>query len=475
MVAADTCVLAQVLAPPPQTAASHSGFVLLSDPQPAFEARVALAAEAEQTLDLQYYIWEPDTAGTLMAVKLAQAAKRGVRVRILIDDFTTSGHDMNLALLNSLPNVEVRLFNPYGSRGGRGMQMMGDFSRLNHRMHNKAMIADGRAAIVGGRNIGDHYYGVSGDANFRDMDVLATGPVVADIAASFDDFWNSDFAVPVEALGLAKQEKIAKRYERAETHSDEWQKKNAEAIKVLLPAGHDLKERLSEWGSSMTWGEARVLVDDPSKVAGSGEMTVAKELGTRASATQRELLIESAYFVPGDRTIESFGEMVGRGVKVRVLTNSLASTDVAAVHAVYAPKRKPLLDKGVELHEFRIDSRGSALLGSSGASLHSKVVVFDRSSVFIGSFNLDGRSAIQNTELGILIDSPELAARTARVIEKDLQPETSWKVILDPTGDKLRWLGRTHGEADERTHEPGASIWRRMSASMLGWLPESQM
>jgi putative cardiolipin synthase len=204
-------------------------------------------------------------------------------------------------------------------------------------------------------------------------------------------------------------------------------------------------------------------------------MTVAKELGTRASATQRELLIESAYFVPGDRTIESFGEMVGRGVKVRVLTNSLASTDVAAVHAVYAPKRKPLLDKGVELHEFRIDSRGSALLGSSGASLHSKVVVFDRSSVFIGSFNLDGRSAIQNTELGILIDSPELAARTARVIEKDLQPETSWKVILDPTGDKLRWLGRTNGEADERTHEPGASIWRRMSASMLGWLPESQM
>jgi cardiolipin synthase C len=475
MVAADTCVLAKVLAPPPETAASHSGFVLLSDPQPAFEARAALAAAAEQTLDLQYYIWQPDTAGTLMAVKLAQAAKRGVRVRVLIDDFTTSGHDMNLALLNSLPNVEVRLFNPYGSRGGRGMQMMGDFSRLNHRMHNKAMIADGRAAIVGGRNVGDHYYGVSGEANFRDMDVLATGPVVADIAASFDDFWNSDFAVPVEALGLAKQEKVAKRYERAETRSSEWQEKNAKAISVLLPAGHDLKERLRTWGSNMTWGEGRVLVDDPSKVAGSGEMTVAKELGARANATQHELLIESAYFVPGDRTIESFGEMVGRGIKVRVLTNSLASTDVSAVHAVYAPKRKPLLDKGVELHEFRIDSRGSALLGSSGASLHSKVVVFDRSSVFIGSFNLDGRSAIQNTELGILIDSPELAAHTAAVIEKDLQPETSWKVIFDPTGDKLRWLGRTNGEADERTHEPGASVWRRMSASMLGWLPESQM
>jgi len=475
MVAADSCALARILAPPAGTAQASSGFTLLADPQPAFEARVALVTEAEQTLDLQYYIWEPDTAGTLMAVKLAQAAKRGVRVRILIDDFTTSGHDMNLAVLNSLSNVEVRLFNPYGSRGNRGLQMVGDFSRLNHRMHNKALIADGRAAIVGGRNIGDHYYGVAGDANFRDMDVLATGPVVADIAASFDEFWNSEFAVPVEALGLAKPEKVTKRYEKAESKAPEWQEKNSEAIKVLLPANHNLQDRLREWGAGMTWGAARVLVDDPSKASGSGEMIVAKELGERAAAIHQELLIESAYFIPGERTIAGFGQMVARGVKVRVLTNSLASTDVSAVHAVYAPTRKPLLATGVELHEFRIDSRGSALLGSSGASLHSKVVVFDRSSVFIGSFNLDGRSAIQNTELGILIDSPELAERTAAVIEKDLQPETSWKVIVDAEGKKLRWLGRTNGEADERTHEPGASIWRRMSASMLGWLPESQM
>jgi len=475
MVAADSCALAQILAPPARSAASASGFALLADPQPAFEARVALVAEAEQTLDLQYYIWEPDSAGTLMAVKLSQAAKRGVRVRVLIDDFTTSGHDMSLALLNSLPNVEVRLFNPYGSRGARGLQMLGDFSRLNHRMHNKALIADGRAAIVGGRNIGDHYYGVSGEANFRDMDVLATGPVVADIAASFDSFWNSEFAVPVEALGFAKQEKVAKRFERAQAEAPAWQEKNAAAIKVLLPATHDLRARLSEWGANMAWAEARVLVDDPSKAGGSGEMAVAKELAARAAGTQQELLIDSAYFIPGERTIESFAQMVSRGIKVRVLTNSLASTDVAAVHAVYAPTREPLLQKGVELHEFRIDSRGSALLGSSGASLHSKLVVFDRSSVFIGSFNLDSRSAVQNTELGILIDSPQLAAQTAAVIEKDLQPETSWRVILDPTGKKLRWLGRTDGAADERTHEPGASIWRRMSASMLGWLPESQM
>lgn len=473
LVAPESCALAQILASPAEDA--RSGFTLLSEPQPAYEARVALVAEAEQTLDLQYYIWDPDTAGTLLAVKLAEAAKRGVRVRVLIDDFTTSGHDMGLAVLNSLPNVEVRLFNPYGQRGARGLQMLGDFSRLNHRMHNKAMIADGRAAIVGGRNIGDHYFGVSGSANFRDMDVLTTGPIVTDIASSFDTFWNSEFAVPVEALGFVSQETMAKRFERAQAEGPAWREEHAAAIEALLPPGRGPEDRLREWRATMVWAPARVLVDDPSKAGGSGQMSVLEELGARTAQIQHDLLIESAYFVPGTRTVEGFARLVDRGIRVRVLTNSLASTDVAAVHAVYAPMRKPLLEKGVELHEFRVDSRSSALLGSSGASLHSKVVVFDHTSVFIGSFNLDGRSAIQNTELGLLIDSPELADRTVAVIEEGFAPETSWKVIEDPSGKKLRWLGRTNGVPDERTHEPGASIWRRMGAAMLGWLPAEQM
>ena len=287
LVAPESCALAQVLAAP--AGDTRSGFTLLSDPQPAYEARVALIAAAEQTLDLQYYIWDPDSAGTYLAVRLAEAAKRGVRVRVLIDDFTTSGHDMGLAMLNSLPNVEVRLFNPYGQRGGRGLQMLGDFSRLNHRMHNKALIADGRAAIVGGRNIGDHYFGVSGSANFRDMDVLATGPIVGDIASSFDTFWNSEFAVPVEALGFVSQETMAKRFERAQAEAPAWREKHAAAIEALLPAGHDPQARLRDWRTSMVWAPARVLVDDPSKAGGSGEMEVAKELAARTEDRSREI------------------------------------------------------------------------------------------------------------------------------------------------------------------------------------------
>jgi putative cardiolipin synthase len=474
IVAEPSGVLASLFRALDGSTTAESGFTLLSDPQPAFEARAALIATAERSVDLQYYIWAGDRSGVLLAWRVAEAANRGVRVRILIDDFTTKGHDFGLAALNAHPNVEVRLFNPYARRGVRGLQMLGDFSRLNHRMHNKALIADGRVAIVGGRNIGDHYFGLHGTANFRDLDVLAVGPVVADVASSFDSFWNSDYAVPVEELKFAQPEAMAKRLEGGPQRMQAWLTANAAAVEALVPAKHDPVARLREWRAACVWGPASVVVDDPAKVGGNAGPQVAMRLGERARDVKRELLIESAYFIPGERTIAAFGEMTARGVTVRILTNSLASTDVAAVHAVYAPKRRPLLDRGVELHEFRIDSRSGALLGSSGASLHSKVVVFDRESVFIGSFNLDARSAIQNTELGILIDVPELATRVAGVVEEALAPDTSWRVV--PSGKKaVAWRGRNGEEAIEVDHEPGASIWRRMSAVLLGWLPEEQL
>jgi putative cardiolipin synthase len=474
LVAESSGVLGRLFAPPENSPGEWSAFTLLSDPQPAFEARAALVVKAERSVDLQYYIWEGDRSGSLLAWRLAEAADRGVRVRILIDDFTTEGHDLGLAAVNSHPNVEVRLFNPYGRRGARGLQMLGDFSRLNHRMHNKALIADGRVAIVGGRNIGDHYFGLHGTANFRDLDVLAAGPVVADVAASFDSFWNSEFAVPVEALKFSNPETLAKQLAEARQSKAGWLAANAPALQALVPAKNDPVARLREWRAASVWGPARVIVDDPAKVGGGAGPQVAAQLAERANLVKHELMIETAYFIPGERTIAAFGEMTARGVKVRVLTNSLASTDVAAVHAVYAPRRRPLLDRGVELHEFRVDSRSGALLGSSGASLHSKVVVFDRESVFIGSFNLDARSAIQNTELGILIDVPELAKRVAAVVEDALAPDTSWQVV--PSGKKdVVWRGRNGEESIEIDHEPGASIWRRMSAVLLGWLPEKQL
>ena len=369
-----------------------SGFSLVEYGENGFLARLAMIDLAEKTLDAQYYIWSADTTGRILASRLLRAADRGVRVRILIDDnYQTEDKDFVLAGLDGHPNIEVRLFNPITNRFWRTLSFFADFGRVNHRMHNKLLVMDNAVAIVGGRNIGDVYFGVQKDHNYRDMDVLTTGPIVRELSASFDMFWNSDFAIPV---GATVQELPTEKDWKAMLKRLE---ENISAAGYPYPIYQnvdDLRARLVQIRDNFTWGRGHVFVEYPSRVETGAEIGVIHNaLSHRVSEVEHEILIESPYFVLPDRVIERVGQLTARGIKVRAMTNSAAGSDVIAAQAGYANTRVKLLKAGMELYELRPDTnmerRWSVLSGKSRAAMHNKFIVFVRKSVFIGSFNLD--------------------------------------------------------------------------------------
>lgn len=462
-------------------AGGNSGVRLLVSGHDAFAARAALAESAQKTLDLQYYIVENDATGTQLLYLALRAAQRGVRVRLLIDDMNTGIGDSELAILSMHPNVEVRLFNPFTIRGfgnwSRALELLGNGEYLHRRMHNKLWIADNAAAVMGGRNLADAYFDATTETAFADLDVMALGAVVREISASFDHFWNSEWAVPIEAFarGSVTEE------ERDSTLAG--MAARAESFRV---GAYVQSVRATELGRQIRTGtlplirvNATALFDAPGNAdadAPDKRKAIFPALKKIVESAQREVILVSPYFVPSDRSLEVLCALNQRGVRVRILTNSLASTDVPVVHAGYARYRPRLVACGVELYELRpsTDPSGRAKRGlSSGSSLHAKASVVDRKSVLLGSMNFDPRSRLLNSELALQIDSAAFGQELGRLFDEATVPDQVFRVRLDEPENPLsalHWDSLEAGQPVRHGTEPLASPWRRFFTPILGAL-----
>lgn len=456
----------------------HSGVAFLSEGLDAYAARAVVTRHAARSLDLQYYMWKDDLIGHLMARELYQAAERGVRVRLLLDDMNAQDKDALMMALDEHPNIEIRLYNPFRNRDGlwRLVEMVQRFFSVNHRMHNKQWIADGRVAIVGGRNIGEEYFSARSDVNFRDLDLLVAGQAVQQANAIFDDYWNSDAAVPISALAFHTPAEL--RLLILESDNE-----------ARLAAAQPFLQRVRRAASAQSyyrnevdlhWSpRVEILSDPPMKHRRDdpGNWLVTR-LVREMEATRHKALLISPYFVPGDAGARGLGELVQRGAYVGVVTNSLAANDVAAVHSGYMHYRQPLLQDGVHLYELKSRGRGgggSGPFGSSGASLHTKAFLIDDRCGFVGSFNLDPRSAYLNTEMGVMFEDPALATQLRGEYLRLAAPDLSYWVTRTPD-NQVRWLDRAAHPPQLLDREPDTSWRQRAIARVISWLPlESQL
>ena len=463
-----------------------SGFRLLPLGVYSLDARLQLARRAQHSLDLQYYVFENDATGRLLLRYLKEAALRGVRVRLLVDDLYTSGSQQLLLALAATPNIEVRLFNPFCCAR---QQMLGRFTasllaipRLNHRMHNKLFIADGVMAIAGGRNIADDYFTLDPLQNFVDMDALMVGKVVPQLASIFDTYWNSLQVRPIESIVYAPGDRKFRQQD-----FDAWVNMAAPLPPLTLPPNDilgygPLGEELDAGRMGLIGRPARAFADPPSKVtdqtddaalASSVTMDVLKAM----FKAKHDIYVVSPYLIPGARGMKALRDVRARGVKVTILTNSLAANDVPVVHTGYARYRLGMLQAGVDLYELSpqrtTHNRRLGMFGQSFGRLHAKMAVIDDKTVFIGSMNLDPRSATRNTELGVLVDSPQLAREMERVINIT-KLQSAYRLRLAPSGSSIQWLS-TDGEKEVILDtEPESSLAQRLYNFLLGpFVPES--
>jgi putative cardiolipin synthase len=455
-----------------------SAFQLLGRNADGLIWRVALIENAKHSIDLQYYVWFGDVSGQLLLSRVIAAADRGVKVRILFDDLSTmlrrmtspELRDAMLARVDRHPQIDIRVFNGWHARdwAGRVVEGATEFERLNRRMHNKQMIVDNRVAIIGGRNIGDEYMGLNPEFNFHDLDVMGIGPVARQASAVFDRYWNSDWVrriPPYTGLesGTLTPEMIELPPEAA-AHP---------AMKAFLSATDDRARDIDRLPDSMSFGKSVVHTDSPSRAAKSRNHMPEAFRALMRSA-QREVLITNAYIIPDEIFISDLRELTSRGVKVRILTNSLSSHDVPAVNSHYEKWRKPILDTGAGLYELRADAAIQAAVvdtppvRSEFVGLHTKAMVIDRERSFIGSMNLDPRSEVFNSEMGVIIDSPQLAVDLATRMERDMGDANSWQVTRDADGS-LRWTS----SAGERTSQPARSLWQRVQNLFFKLAPAS--
>ncbi|MFS0849279.1 phospholipase D family protein [Novosphingobium panipatense] len=470
-----------------------SGVHLLADAVDAFAARLLLVQAAECTIDLQYYIWHGDRTGTLLLEAVHEAAERGVRVRLLLDDNGIAGLDGVLAALNAHANIEVRLFNPFRIRYPKSIGFLLDFGRLNRRMHNKSFTVDGALTIVGGRNIGDEYFGAGDGALFSDLDVLAIGPVAREVEADFERYWTCDSAYPArQILPLLGRRKRAKLRSRASVVQRDASAQRYVRRLQNLP----LLRQLMEGRMSFEWAQVRMISDDPAKIVRDMEYEnlLAGKLDGAIGKPKREMTVVSGYFVPGEEGCRQLGNYARSGVRVAVLTNGYSATDVALVHAGYVPWRKRLLKAGVRLYETaaqvrdvpskkqrregaklgigsRLRATGSgsfAALRSGASTIHAKTITADRERLFVGSFNFDPRSLRLNTELGFVIFSPRLARQVAEAFETII-PAAAYEVVLE--GEELRWLAGPPGSEAPLAREPGMSLFDRLMIGLASRLP----
>jgi len=468
-----------------KTHPGESGFRPLRNGVDALLWRMVLAEAAERSLDVQYYIWHNDLTGRFFANALLRAADRGVRVRVILDDVGARSDDETLLSLDAHSNIEIRLFNPVASRSFRSLGMLTDFSRLNRRMHNKSFIADNQRAILGGRNIGDEYFEAQSEVAFGDLDVLAVGRGVSDVSDAFDRYWNAPASIPISALLGRSGDPASLDALRAELAAFVESQRDSPYV---TRARSQLTELMAAGTAGFFWGKAYLLYDDPAKISRAPEDTeghLLPQFADLGAQVRHELLIVSPYFVPGDAGVAWLRGLVKRGVRVTVLTNSLAATDVGAVHAGYQRYREALLEADVRLYEVKPDAieyerakRGKGGISGSRASLHAKTFVFDRRAVFIGSLNLDPRSIQLNTEIGLVCESVPLAEELAGTLEKKIDT-IAWRLerIVDASGSaRIVWVETGAEGPRQRTEEPEASAWRRLSVWFLGLLPiESQL
>ena len=445
-----------------------SSFLLLDDAGEALKWRLALIDSARSSIDIQLYLWHGGASGVLLFERALQAADRGVRVRLLVDDFLLTAGDAELATLSrNHPNFELRIFNPGRVRGGGIGGLTGflaNFKELNRRMHNKTFTVDGTMTIVGGRNIGDHYYGMDENYNFIDLDVLAEGPVVAEVSAGFDEFWNSSGAYPGEFLSNRNDPEAVEsaRAGFRETLATE----SHGRLRGYPVTRHDWSREFATLPKRMVTGRARFLQDDPEP--GRDRRLVVSSVTKMADSQKGELLFCTPYLLPADSGMESLKEMIGGGMNVRVLVPSLAANNQALVHGHYHLIRRKLVDSGCGLSEFRADPteqvRALADVGpvrSERVALHLKAVVGDRRKCFVGSLNLDPRALKINTESGLLIESPELAGELGALVDTLSDERNSWRVSRDERGG-IEWRSR-----GETRHHPPPARWR---ARLLSWL-----
>lgn len=445
----------------------------------AFAGRAVGTALSGRSLDLMYYIWDDDLTGRLLLKEVTDAADRGVRVRMLLDDINAQGRDPAYVALDKHPNIEVRMFNPGRARNGglrRGLEMMLRALTVTRRMHNKAFIIDGRIAFVGGRNIADAYFGAGKASNFRDLDLMLIGPSVKKVETIFDSFWNSAVALPIHALTVPKKARDLEFWKNklTEFRNSENAKPYLDYVRQHMSFEHfiDPKQKLFP---AIT---VEVVSDPPEKALGHHPenwlMTVFSPL---IDSTKSEIQITSPYFVPGKAGTERLCSLVTNGADVRILTNSLAATDVAAVHGGYAPYRKPLLRGGAKLYELKPDGgpHRLRLFGSGRASLHTKAFLIDGKTAFIGSFNFDPRSASLNTEMGILFECPPITERLNLLFAEETTKEMSYHLHLNKK-NKIYWDYIENEKPCIAKREPESRIWRRAFAKIISWLPiQSQL
>ncbi|MBU2954317.1 phospholipase D family protein [Marinobacter sp. F3R08] len=445
---------------------------LLNTGQEAFMARAALIETANQRIDAQYYIWNDDASGRYLASRLVAAADRGVVVRLLLDDINIAGKESLFVLLNAHPNVRVRIFNPSRSREGFGrwLSFITDFDRINRRMHNKTFVVDGVVGIAGGRNIGDEYFDQHPSLNFKDRDVMVLGALAGDMTDNFGAYWDSPWTLPLEQLYQQSDVTDSRLYERVQGAAQD-------RLKALVPEDRQAaRAYLAKVFAEMISAPAELVFDappeDPEAPAVEPKRT-AEALYRLVEEAQSEVLIESAYLILTDQQLQAIGDMADRTLDIAALTNSLATNDLVTNHSGYARWRPAMLEQGIELHELRPDAPAcqhwvavSAACQGGEVSLHSKAVVLDRKTLFVGSFNVNLRSIYLNGETALVIQSPELASSVAEDIRYAMEPENSWRVELD-SAQGLVW----HSEDGNTDHEPEVGFWRRAMSRMLSWLP----
>lgn len=475
--------LGQVLGPTVAANPGLTGVVSLPDGRDAFAARVRLIRAAERCIDAQYYVWQKDVSGLILLEEVRLAAERGVRVRLLLDDNGTAGLDAELAALDAHPEVEVRLFNPFRIRRPKLLEYIIDFGRLNRRMHNKSLTVDGQATIVGGRNVGDSYFGASRDSLFADLDVLAVGAIVPQVADDFDRYWScpsaypvADIVAPLSAAGIAAQTEMSRK---------------AADNPLAKPFGLAISEtragKFLEGHANFEWVFVRMVSDDPAKGLGKASLdrTLMGQMLNMLELPRRQFSLVSPYFVPTSEGCWQLSRLARRGVEVSILTNALNATDMAVVHAGYSKHRRALLRAGVRLFELKGKGRARLMFAGSpsspsgryrpvlrarGTALHAKTYTIDRAQMFVGSFNFDPRSALLNTELGFVIESEAMAGALQDMMDSGLHA-AAYEVRLAPDGRRLEWVEQTGGLPRVHRREPNSGPLQRGLIALLSKLP----
>ncbi len=452
------------------------GFYPLMQGFDAFGARLALIAEAEYSIDAQYFLMKPDYAGLVFAGKLLQAADRGVRVRLLLDDVFTTVEDIDLAMLDDHPNIQIRIFNPTSRKGVDFLNYVGNFKLSNRRMHNKSFTVDNQVAIVGGRNIADEYYQLESNGEFIDFDMLSVGPIVNQVSDQFDLYWNHQLAVP---MAVIFQLKDSNKIVQARTSLDAEMAEAGETIYAEAISTPVIKQLESQELAPYI-ANAQLLTDSPEKLLTNispEQQVVVNDLRSVLAAAEQEIIVFTPYFIPRKEGIAFLRELNEKGISVTVVTNSLATNNHTAVHSAYMSYRKDLLNAGVELWEARKDA--AMVVNEAGdtemeqLTLHTKGILIDRKRIFVGSLNLDPRSIDINTEMGLLIDSSELGAELSDSSRERI-PRIAYRVQLNDKG-KLSWHATIDGKTVVETKEPQTSAWRRFSAWIQKIAPEDQL